>query len=112
MSQTNQTTDEVLDSLTGHDEMEIATQFGRTIGELIPEPGMYRRALIYVLKRRETVVDDDARNLVLGMRMKDVLEFFPSEASEDAGQVEAAQESGKDETPDERPLVILPSSAS
>ena len=112
MSQTDQTTDEVLDSLTGHDEMEIVSQFGRTIGDLIPEPGMYRRALIFVLKRRDAVTDDDARNLALGMRMRDVLDFFPSEASEDAGQVEAVQESGKGETPDERPLVILPASAS
>ena len=91
MSQTDQTTDEVLDSLTGHDEMEIATQFGRTIGELIPEPGMYRRALIYVLKRRDGAVDDDARNAVLDMAMKDVLDYFALEGSEDA------KESGKDE---------------
>jgi hypothetical protein len=101
MSQTKQTTDEVLDSLTGHEETWIADQFGRPIGELIPQPGMYRRALIFVLKRREGVVDDDARNAAMDMQMKDVLDYFPSEASSDSEAADAVEESGKDEPPDE-----------
>lgn len=96
MSETiQQTTDEILDSLTGHEETWIAEQFGRSVGELIPQPGMYRRALIFVTKRREGVNEDDARNAAMDMRLKDVLEFFPEAGSE------AEQESGKDETPDE-----------
>lgn len=107
MSQTNQTTDEILDSLTGHEEMWIADQFSRTIGELIPEPGMYRRALIFILKRREGVTDDDARNAVLDMKLKDVLEFFPAvtgEGEPDAEVVEVVEEAGKDESEPEQPL--------
>lgn len=90
-----QTTDEILDSLTGHEEMWIAEQFGRSVGELIPQPGMYRRALIFVVKRREGVNEDDARNAAMDMRLKDVLEFFPEVGSE------AEQESGKDVELDE-----------
>lgn len=116
MSQTDQTTEQILDSLTGHDEMGIAGQFGRTIGDLIPEPGMYRRALIFVVKRREGLNEDDARNAALDMRMKDVLEFFAPDAIES----EDDDESGKDEPVSELPAVqqseplrvISPASAS
>lgn len=112
MSQTKQTTDEVLDSLTGHEEMWIAGQFGRTIGELIPEPGMYRRALIFVLKRREDVNEDDARNAALDMKLKDVLEFFPTVNADDEDEeaVKVVEEAGKDEPqPELRPEISLSS---
>lgn len=90
---TKQTSDEILDSLTGHEETWIADQFGRSIGELIPQPGMYRRALIFVVKRREGVNEDDARNAAMDLRLKDVLEFFAEVGSE------AEQASGKDVAP-------------
>lgn len=106
MSEKKQTTDEVIDSLTGFEEVAIREQLGRAIGELIGEPGMYRRALIFVCKRREGLSEDDARNEVLGMRLLDVLEFFA-----EAG-TPAAVESGKDETPSEpKPETLLPSAS-
>lgn len=101
MSQTDKTTDEILDSLTGHEEMWIEEQFGKPIGGHILNPGMYRRALIFVVKRRENVNEDDARNAVMDMQLKDVLEFFPNN-NDGSPRTEADEpavvESGKDET--------------
>jgi hypothetical protein len=113
MSQTDQTTDEVLDSLTGHEEMAIAQHFGRTVGEMIPEPGMYRRALIFVVKRHEGLNEDEARNAALDMRLKDVLEFFPQESAEADPEAErVVEESGKDEPQPEPQREISLSSVS
>lgn len=97
MSQTDMTTDEVLDSLTGHEEMWIADQFGKPVGDFIMNPSMYRRVLIFVLKRRENVNEDDARNAVMDMTLKDVLEFFPKDGAEEPEEAAKAEESGKDE---------------
>jgi hypothetical protein len=112
MSETSQTTDEILDSLTGHEETWIAEQFGRPIGEFIPQPGMYRRALIFVLKRRDGVNEDDARNAAMDMRLKDVLDFFPdvNGVEPDAAAAEEIEESGKDEPdPEQLPGTSLTS---
>lgn len=101
MSQTNQTPDEVLDSLTGHEETWIADQFSKSIGELAfnfvqrSDAGPYWRALIFILKRRDNVNEDDARNAVLAMTLRDVMAYWPSD---DSGE---AEESGKDESQSE-----------
>lgn len=112
MTKIDQTTDEILDSLTGHEEMWIAEQFGRPVGDLIPQPGMYRRALIFVIKRRQDVNDDDARNAVMDMRLADVLEFFPDVKGKqpDDEAADLIVESGKDEPePEPRPTSSLTS---
>lgn len=93
MSQVPQTSDEVFDSITGHDEMAIAQHFGQTVGDLlVTNPSMYTRALAFVVKRRAGVNDDDARNAVLEMPMKDVFTFFATEADEESGKGEPAPE--------------------
>lgn len=104
MSQTNQTAGEVLDSLTGHEEMWVAEQFGKSIGEMVHafltrnDVGPYYRALIFVLKRREDVNEDDARNAVMDMRLSDVVAYFPdAEVASDDSADDVAAESGKDE---------------
>jgi hypothetical protein len=118
MPQTPQTVDEVLDSMTGHEESWVAEQFGRSIGELVQlflernDVGPYYRAVIFVLKRRDGVTDDDARNAVLDMKLKDVVEFFPREKSAEPDEVAAVEESGKDDAPSEPLRVISPASAS
>jgi hypothetical protein len=106
----SQTAGEVLDSMTGHEESWVADQFGKSIGELVSnflersDVGPYYRALIFVLKRREGVNEDDARNAVLDMRIKDVVAFFKREAEgSDADESEVLAESGKDE-PQPEPL--------
>lgn len=102
MSQVEQTPDEIIDSLTGHDEMELSAQFGATIGQLVSNQSMLRRACVFIVKRREGLNDDDARNFALGMILKDVLEFFASESVE----------SGKDETAVEQKPQLSPTGVS
>ena len=108
MSQTDQTPGEITDSLTGHEEGWIADQFGKSIGQLAGEyiahndVGPYYRALIFILKRREGVVDDDARNAVLDMTLTDAISYFPSEKESDA-EATAVEESGKGEPVTEQP---------
>lgn len=121
MPQTDLTTDEVLDSLTGHEELWIADQFGRPIGEFITNPSMYRRVLIFVLKRREKVNENDARAAAMDMQIKDVLKFFATEDDDESpGDVDADVEPGKahvasesaDASADEPLRMISPASAS
>lgn len=102
--QTDQRTGEVCDSLNGREEMWIAEQFGKSIGELTGnylernDYGPFYRALIFILKRREGINEDDARNQVMDMRLSDVVAFFPR-AEDDA------DESGKGEPVSETPAV-------
>ena len=123
MPETNLTPGEVSDSLTGFEEQWIAEQFGKPIGELTLEyltrnnPGPLYRSLIFILKRREDVNEDDARNQVMGMRLDDVLQFFPQEKDStgedkpaDDPDVKAVEESEKDEAASEpQPLTSLTS---
>lgn len=89
MSTVTQTAEEVLESLTGFDEMAISQHFGRPVGAFAEDQSMLARVLVFVLKRREGLNDDDARNAVLNLPLREVLAFFPSESAE----------SGKDEQP-------------
>jgi hypothetical protein len=122
--QTDQRTGEVCDSLNGREEMWIAEQFGKSIGELTGnylernDYGPFYRALIFVLKRRDGLNEDDARNQVMDMRLSDVVAYFPrAEDGDEAG------EPGKGEPVSEKPAeqpetaesplrVISPASAS
>lgn len=100
MAETDKTAEEVLDSLTGFDEMAIKQHFGAPISDLSNDQSMLARALVFVLKRRDGSTDDDARNLVLGMSLKDVLGYFSEESAE----------SGKDEPQSEtKPEISLSS---
>jgi hypothetical protein len=87
MAETDKTAEEVLDSLTGFDEMAIKQHFGSPISDLATDQSMLARALVFVLRRRDGKSDDDSRNDVLAMSLKEVLGYFSEES----------QESGKDE---------------
>lgn len=101
--QTDQTGEEVFDSLTGFDEIAIAQSFGHTISDLAGnDPSMFSRALIFVIKRRDGATDHDAREASLALTMKENNEFFAAPSAEEAG---------KDE-PAEQPPESSPSSAS
>jgi hypothetical protein len=91
MSQTDKTAEEVLDSLTGFDEMAIKQHFGQTVAGLTKDETMLGRALVFVLKRRDGLVDDDARNAALEMSLKGVTSYF-AEDSEESGKDEPASE--------------------
>lgn len=100
MSEVEQTPNEVFDSLTGHDERAILEHFGQTADDLrATDPVMWGRSLVFVAKRRGEgrLNDDDARNFVLEMPRKDLVDFFADEPDQDS-------EEGKDE-----PLVEEPS---
>lgn len=90
MSKSDLTVLEVSDSLTGFDEMAISQHFGCPVSELMEtDASMWGRSLVFVLKRREGLSDDDARNAALSMTIKGVADYFPKES----------EESGKDEPP-------------
>lgn len=90
MGQIEMTAEEVMDSLTGHDEMAIAQHFSRTASDLAEkDPVMLGRALVFVAQRRlEGVNDDDARNFAMDLPLKQVLAYFPDEGSDESGKGE------------------------
>lgn len=99
----SQTAEEVFDSLTGFDEIAISFHFGHTVSELAQsDASMFGRALVFIVKRREGLTDDEARNAAMEMTLKEFTTFF-AEASQ--------EEAGKGEQP-EPLLVSSPSSAS
>lgn len=101
MSQIKQTAEEVFDSVTGFDEIAIANHFGATVQELAEkDASMFARALIFVVKRRDGLDDNEARNAALGLSMKEFREFF-AEASD--------EEAGKGEEPEQQPGTSLSS---
>jgi hypothetical protein len=91
MSQVQQTAEEVLESLTGFDEMAIKQHFGSTVSDLAGDQTMLGRGLVFVLKRRDGLNDDDARNAALGMPLKDITSYFADE-SEESGKDEPSSE--------------------
>jgi hypothetical protein len=101
MPSTDLTAGEVFDSLTGHDEMAITQHFGRTISDLTDDPSMWGRALVFVLRRRDGVNDDDARNEALAMTLKGATSYFAEEPA-------AESESGKGEPVSETPVEAPP----
>lgn len=97
MSQVEQTSEEVTDSLTGHDEMAIAEHFGNTVGYfMVKDAMMFARTLVFVTMRREPnkMNDDDARNAAMDMPFKQVMDYFADakDEGEEAGKGEPVVE--------------------
>lgn len=104
MSQTDQTAEEVFESLTGHDELAIAHHFGDTVLNLAEkDSSMFGRALVFIVKRRAGATDDEARNAAMELGLKAVNTGFFAEASE--------AEAGKDVQPEPSPETSLTSSS-
>lgn len=88
MSQTNLTADEVIDSLTESDEDAIVHHFGDTWTNLaLNNPAKLARAMAFVVKRREGLTDDEARQVARSLTTKGYSEFF-AEEPQDAGKDE------------------------
>jgi hypothetical protein len=101
VSQSDQTAEQVFDSVTGFDEIAISQHFGRTVMEMAEkDPSMFVRALIFVAKRREGATDDEARNAALEMPFKEYSDYFAPESVEEVG---------KDEQPAPSPVNSLTS---
>ena len=102
MAQIDQTAEEVFDSITGFDEIAVATHFGHTVQALAEtDASMFGRALVFVVKRREGLDDVKAREAALGLTLKECNEGFFAEPSE--------EEAGKDEPPETSPASSLTS---
>lgn len=75
--QTKPTADEVLESLTGFDEIAIEQAFGSDITSLARvSVGKFGRALAFVLARRDGMSDKDAKARTLGLTRREVDDLF------------------------------------
>ena len=93
MSQTDQTLEQVGDSLTGFDEIAIAQQFGRTYGSLAEhDPSMFTRALVFTVNRRNGQSDIDAYQAAMELTMGEIPGFFAEESDEEAGKEQEPEE--------------------
>ena len=91
---------ELADSVTGFDEMSVTQHFGTPLAELMDsDASMWGRALVFVIKRREGLNDDDARNAVLGMTIKEVAAHFEDD-DEESGKDDSRPEPEPDEQPE------------
>jgi hypothetical protein len=102
----DQTVEELADSLTGFDEIAIRKAFGATFASLSPnEKGeggdvfQFLRALVFVHRKREGDNDITAFNAAQGLTTGEVNSYFAEESAE----------SGKDDsTPEVRPTSSQP----
>lgn len=95
MPEVQQTLEEVMESLTGHDDNAVAQHFGLPPIDLGEKNSMMAmRAMVFVTKRRDGMSDDAARNFSMDLPLKAVLAYFldPSEESEESGKDESASE--------------------
>lgn len=81
------TTQEVLESLTGYEELGIREAFGAPVQKFIGEGDVftYHRALIFVLRKREGMSHAQALKASLSLTVKTVVDYFtePDESGDD-----------------------------
>lgn len=94
MAQIKHTVAEVFDSVTGFEEIAVATHFGHTMEDLgSNDSRMFGRALVFVVKRRDGLDDAAAREAALAMPFKELNEdFFAPDSKEEAGKGEQPEE--------------------
>lgn len=74
---------ELVDSLTGYEELEIAAQFGDDIHTLlITQASMASRSLVYVTKRREGLDEAKAKDAAMSLTVKAVGDSFDPDEDE------------------------------
>lgn len=77
------TVEEMVDSLTGFDEIAVEQAFGNDVISMLQKnPTMGGRALVFIAKRRDGMKDPDARKAAMEMRLGEVQAYFPDEAPE------------------------------
>ena len=97
MSVVSITSDEMLDSLTGFDEVAISKWFGDIAG-LVEGGSMFGRSLVFVMKRREGASDADAHGAAMSLTLREVNDYFADE-DEESGKDEPAPEPQPDDSP-------------
>lgn len=77
------TVDELLNSLTGYDELAITKAFDKSIFELAEQAAShYLRALIFVTELRAGKKADEAKKSVLSLTIRQAQDFFSDEPDE------------------------------
>lgn len=89
-----QTMQEVLDSITGFDEIAITQAFGRYFAVLCEDATMLGRAAIFIDQRRGGKTDAEAKDIAMSMRMGEVNDYFPDdeEIDPDAPETPAGED--------------------
>lgn len=88
------TASDVMDTLTGFDEIAIEQAFGEDVSRLAHvSVGKFGRALAFVLARRGGMKDAEAKKHVLGLTRREVEDMF----ADDEGGDLPGSEAGKDE---------------
>lgn len=73
---------EMVQSLTGFDEIAIEQAFNKPLDQLANSNTMLARALVFVDLRREGRNDGQARKDAMGMSIREVLAYFPDDEDE------------------------------
>ncbi|MDF1705067.1 MAG: hypothetical protein P1U38_09860 [Aeromicrobium sp.] len=85
MSQTDKTATEVMESLTGFDEIAIAQQFGSEVLVLGKDrQTAFMRAMVFIDLRRAGSSDAEARQDAMSLPLKEVNEYFAADDEIDA----------------------------
>lgn len=92
------TSDEMLESLTGFDELAIEKAFDADWQTLVTQKQtMFLRALIFIQFRRDGKSDKDAKAAVMGLTLGACNDFFSDEELPDLDPDQPDSESGKDD---------------
>lgn len=118
MSKTELTGNEVIDSLSGFDEIAIEKHMGYDVYTSDePEYGVFRskpvlllRCLVFVMERRRGLNDVEARKAALDMPASDVKDYFAEEPDE-VDPDDPETEPGKDASVPENEHTSSPASA-
>lgn len=77
------TAQEMLQSLTGYEEIAIAKAFGEAVMDLAEKDKMtFGRSLVFVAEKREGMKDPEAKDAALSLTIKQASEFFADEQDE------------------------------
>ena len=96
---TETTLSEMVESLTGYDELAIEKHFGAPISDLMnSKPTTGIRGLIFVHKTRENFSAVDAKKQAMELPMRGAMDYFASDEQEPLPE-EPVTEQGKDSEP-------------
>ena len=100
MSDDKTTVGEMLESLTGFEEIAISKQFDADIATLLAtQATMAGRALVFIDQKRQGLSDSEAKKVSMEMTLKAVDGYF-AEDEDAAVPEEPVTEAGKDDWPD------------
>lgn len=90
------TAEEMMESLTGFDEVAIAKHWAAEVLDLAEhKPTTFTRSLVFVLMRRGGMSDHEAKEAVMNMTLKEVQGHFTEEEEEPVPD-DPSTESGKE----------------